>query len=178
VSPHLGDDVAAYVDGQLDYARRERALGHLSRCAACRAAVEHERRVKVRVQTLPGAEPSAALLSALTRMPGPPAGAPVAAWPTAVESAWPWQRARALVSPEGRAARGGLLLAGAGTVAAGVLGLAYVVGGATAREPGTVSPPVGQFGAEFAGAEQQVPLSDPAMDAFSVIGSRTPMGRR
>jgi anti-sigma factor RsiW len=163
VSPHLGDEVAAFVDGQLDYARRERALAHLSRCTACRSAVEQHRRIKVRVQTLPGAEPSAALLFALTRVSGEPV---------------PCVPASASASPQSRAARGLLLLAGAGTVAAGVIGLAYIVGGAAEADPRTVSPPVARFHTEFAGAEQPVPLSDPAMDAFPVVGSRVPLGGR
>lgn len=161
MNPHLGDAVAALVDGQLDHPRREKALGHLSRCAVCREAVEQQRRVKVRVQTLPGAEPSAALLVALTRVPGAPAPPP----------SGPGSRV-------GRVGRGGLLITGAGTVAAGVLGLAYVVDGATVRDPGAVSPPVQLFHTEFAGAERPVPLSDPAMDVFWVLGSRVPMGGR
>jgi anti-sigma factor RsiW len=174
VSPHLGDEVAAFVDGQLGYARQERALGHLSGCAACRAAVEQQRRVKARVQTLPGAEPSAALLSTLTRVPG----AAVRSDPPAFGPASPWPPTHAWVTPQSRTARGGLLLAGVGTVAAGVLGLAYVVGAATVRDPGAVSPPVGRFHAEFAGADQPVPLYDPAMDAFPVLDGRLPMGGR
>ena len=160
---HLGEQVAAFVDGQLDYGRREKALEHLSRCPECRAAVDQQRLVKARVQTLPGAEPSAGLLSALTAVSVEPS--------RLLPEPCPHRRPL-----ETRAGRSGLVLAGAGSVAAGVLGLAYVVGGASPAERAPVSPPVGQFAAEFAGAEQAVPLSDPAMDTFSLIGDRAPMG--
>lgn len=162
---HLGAQAAALVDGQLDYAAREKALRHLEQCAQCRAEVEHERRLKARVQTLPGGEPSASLLTALTRVPAdapPVVPEPPRHWPT----------------PGGKAGQGGLVLAGVGSVAAGVLSLAYVVGGATAAAPDPVAPPVGRFSTEFVGSEQPVPLRDPAVDAFTVIGNPGPAGGR
>ena len=161
---HLGTQVAALVDGQLDFAGREKALRHLSHCAQCRAEVEHERRLKARVQTLPGGEPSASLLTALTRLP---ADEP----PVLREPPRHWQ------PPEGRAGQGGLLLAGVGSVAAGVLTLAYVVGG-TAVAPDPVAPPVGRFSSEFAGTGQPMPLQDPEVDAFTLIGDPGPAGGR
>jgi anti-sigma factor RsiW len=169
VSGHLGDDVAAFVDGELDYARRERALAHLSLCARCRAAVDAERAVKTRVQTLPGAEPSAHLIRSLTRVPAHGAPDPVS---PPVHLPGPH-----LPVPAGRAGRGGLLLAGVGSLAAGVIGVAYVVGAAGAVEPGSVTPPVARFSAEFAGSsEQSVPLPDPAMDMLPVLGRTNPVG--
>lgn len=174
---HLGDQVAAFVDGQLGYAARERALQHLSGCADCRAAVEQQRWVKTRVQRMPGAEPSANLLSSLTRVTAsaaPPARLLAADTETGVapETGDVW------LAPRSRVRRGGLLAAGVGSVAAGVVSLAYVVGGVTAAEPPSVSPPVGQFSAEFAGSEQPLPLADPAMEAFPVIDTRAPAGSR
>lgn len=171
---HLGDQVAAFVDGQLDFARREKALKHLSGCADCRAAVDQERWVKTRVQTLPGAEPSANLLSALTQV----STEPVPAAPSAPRPR-PARGRPGLGRHGSRSAlrHGGLLLAGAGSVAAGFLGLAYVVGGAAAQQD-PVSPPVDRFSAEFAGSETSMPFADPAMDAFPVIGSRAPAGGR
>ncbi len=160
---HLGDQVAAFVDGELDYAGREKALEHLSCCADCRAAVEHQRAVKTRVQTLPGAEPSAHLLSALTRVPAAPAPLPQG-------SAARWH------VPESRPRRGALLLAGVGSLAASFIGVAYAVGG-TPAEQTPVSPPVGQFSAAFAGSVQPVPFDDPAMDLLPVIGNRAAVGR-
>ncbi|HEX2176816.1 MAG TPA: zf-HC2 domain-containing protein [Nocardioidaceae bacterium] len=160
---HLGDQVAAFVDGELDFARRERALAHLSECAGCRDAVEQQRSVKTRVQTLPGAEPSADLISALNRVPADPqpCGDPAPAH---------WH------PPESPARRGGLLVAGVGSIAAGFIGMAYVVGGAGAAEETPVSPPVGQFSVEYAGTDQPMPFTDPALDVLPVIGTRTPAG--
>jgi anti-sigma factor RsiW len=155
VNGHLGDQVAAFVDGELGFAARERALEHLSRCPDCRAAVAEQRRVKARVQTLPTTEPSAHLISNLTQ---------VAELPGSCE---PHDHSRGDLP--GRLRRGGLLLAGAGSVAAGFIGVAYVVGGAPAQQYQPVSPPVGQFSAEFAGSRQPTPFSDPAMDVLPVL---------
>jgi anti-sigma factor RsiW len=164
VSGHLGSQVAAFVDGQLDYARRERALQHLSGCAECRAAVDQQRWVKTRVQTLPSAEPSAGLLSALTQVRDEPP------WPAPPEPPrWP--------VPEGRLRRSGLLLAGAGSLAAGFIGVAYAVGSASPAPSSPVSPPVGQFSAEFADVAP-MPFNDPALDLLPALRQRTEVGRR
>lgn len=156
---HLGTNAAAFVDGELDYAGRERALEHLARCGQCRALVEHERWVKSRVQTLPGAEPSASLLSSLTDVTAVPPPEPPRPW----------------YLPHGHLRRGGFLVAGVGTFAAGFLGVAYAVGG-VAAEPTPVSPPVDRFSAEFAGSQQPLPFSDPASDVLPVIVDRPPPG--
>jgi len=164
VSGHLGNQVAAFVDGQLDYPRRERALEHLSGCAECRAAVEQQRWVKNRVQTLPSAEPSANLLSALTHVREEPA------WPAPPQAPrWP--------VPESRLRRSALLLAGAGSLAAGFIGVAYAVGSAAPAPSSPVSPPVGQFSAEFADVAP-MPFNDPALDLLPTLQQRTEVGRR
>jgi anti-sigma factor RsiW len=162
VNGHLGDQVAAFVDGELGFAARERALEHLSRCAECRAAVAQQRRVKARVQTLPTTEPSANLISNLTQV-------------AALEQA---TAADVFGGPRAhdRLRRRGLLLAGAGSVAAGFLGVAYVLGGVPAQQYRPVSPPVGQFSAEFAGSRQPTPFSDPAMDVLPVLADRSRAG--
>jgi anti-sigma factor RsiW len=170
VTGHLREHVAALVDGQLDYRTREKALAHLAGCAQCRAAVEHQRWVKQRVQTLPSAEPSAALLSSLTTVteraahPGSFAPPPARGW--------------GLGGLRGVVRRGGLFAAGAGSLAAGVVGVAYALGGPAGPQPDPVTPPVGQFSAEFAGSEQRVPFSDPALDVLPVIQQRAAVGGR
>ena len=171
MSGHLGNQVAAFVDGQLDYARREKALAHLSGCARCQELVEEERWVKTRVQTLPGAEPSADLLSALTRVCADHPGAtahPAAPWP-AGERRWPL--------PPDRVRRSSLFLAGAGSLAAGFIGIAYAVGSTQPSVDTPVSPPVGQFSAQFVGSHP-MPLGDPAMDAIPALGNRSSAGGR
>jgi anti-sigma factor RsiW len=163
VNGHLGNQVAAFVDGQLDYPRRERALRHLSGCAECRAAVEQQRWVKARVQTLPSAEPSASLLSSLTQVRDEPA------LPEPEAPRWP--------VPESRVGRGALLLAGAGSLAAGFIGVAYAVGSASPAPSSPVSPPVGQFSAEFADVAP-MPFNDPALDLLPALRQRTGVGQR
>lgn len=167
---HLGDRVAAFVDGQLDYSRRERALKHLSGCERCRAAVDQQRWVKNRVQTLPGAEPSADLLSALSRVSAQERDpAPDPARPRSAAGPWP--------TTHGGLRRGSLVLAGAGSLAAGFIGVAYAVGSAEPPGAEPVAPPVGRFSAQFAGSNP-MPLTDPAMDAIPALGNRDPAGGR
>jgi hypothetical protein len=67
--PHLGGLVAAVVDGVLDHAARERALGHLARCDDCRAEVEAQRRLKARLARLAGPEVPANLAERLLHLP-------------------------------------------------------------------------------------------------------------
>ncbi|MGH8894941.1 MAG: zf-HC2 domain-containing protein, partial [Actinomycetes bacterium] len=43
---HLGDRIAALVDGELDHRARDRALAHVAHCADCRAALDDQRTVK------------------------------------------------------------------------------------------------------------------------------------
>jgi hypothetical protein len=67
--PHLGGLVAAVVDGALDHAARERALGHLARCDDCRAEVEAQRRLKTQLARLAGPEVPASLAERLLHLP-------------------------------------------------------------------------------------------------------------
>jgi len=157
---HLGERLTALVDGYLGPAEQERAMAHVRHCAACRAELQHEQWVRREVQSLPGAEPSAALLMALKDIGGDPSA-------VAIEQDAPATHWRL---PPGR--RAGLALAGAGTVAAGVLGLAYAVG-STAPAADPVRPPVEQFSSEFASV-RDAPFSDPAVDVLPVIERRAP----
>ena len=49
---HLGDRVAALVDGELDHESRDRAFAHIATCDACRAEVDAVRRLKARIRAL------------------------------------------------------------------------------------------------------------------------------
>jgi anti-sigma factor RsiW len=62
---HLGDRMAAFVDGELDHDARERVQSHLASCAACLARAEEERRLKSRLAAATPPDPSALLLSRL-----------------------------------------------------------------------------------------------------------------
>ncbi len=46
MSAHLGLAVTAFIDGELDHARRDEVLAHLIHCPACRAEVDALRRFK------------------------------------------------------------------------------------------------------------------------------------
>jgi len=62
---HLGDRMAAFVDGELDHDARERVQSHLAGCAACLARAEEERRLKSRLAASTPPDPSNLLLSRL-----------------------------------------------------------------------------------------------------------------
>lgn len=68
---HLGDRVAALVDGQLPVDIIERAHAHLAGCRSCREAVEAERLMKARLASLQGPEPGNDLMQRLLAMGGP-----------------------------------------------------------------------------------------------------------
>ncbi|OAR24670.1 hypothetical protein A8W25_20085 [Streptomyces sp. ERV7] len=71
---HLGDRLAALVDGELSHDARERVLSHLVTCPKCKAEADAQRRVKsVFAQTAPPA-PSEGLLARLQGLPGGPGG--------------------------------------------------------------------------------------------------------
>ncbi|MEE1756402.1 anti-sigma factor family protein [Streptomyces sp. SP18CS02] len=70
---HLGDRLAALVDGELGHDSRERVLAHLATCAKCKAEADAQRRLKsVFAQAAPP-PPSEGLLARLQGLPG---GAP------------------------------------------------------------------------------------------------------
>jgi hypothetical protein len=68
---HLGDRVAALVDGQLSADAVERAHAHLAGCRPCREVVEAERLMKARLASLPGPEPETDLVERLLALGGP-----------------------------------------------------------------------------------------------------------
>ncbi|MGP9018767.1 anti-sigma factor family protein [Streptomyces sp. BR1] len=71
---HLGDRLAALVDGELGHDARERVLSHLATCPKCKAEADAQRRLKnVFAQTAPP-PPSEGLLARLQGLPGGPGG--------------------------------------------------------------------------------------------------------
>ena len=83
---HLGDRLAAYVDGELPRVTRELISAHLLMCSTCRAAVEVESRTKTGLTTLGAPDPSAHLMGALLDLaapgePMPPRRRPLGAEP-------------------------------------------------------------------------------------------------
>ncbi|MET8679220.1 zf-HC2 domain-containing protein [Streptomyces sp. NPDC004647] len=67
---HLGDRLAALVDGELGHDTRERVLAHLATCWTCKAEADAQRRLKsVFAETAPP-PPSEGLLARLQGLPG------------------------------------------------------------------------------------------------------------
>ncbi|MGX1881082.1 anti-sigma factor family protein [Streptomyces sp. NPDC055287] len=67
---HLGDRLAALVDGELSHDVRERVLSHLATCAKCRAEADAQRRLKSVFSTTAPPPPSEGLLARLQGLPG------------------------------------------------------------------------------------------------------------
>ncbi|WP_328905683.1 zf-HC2 domain-containing protein [Streptomyces sp. NBC_00234] len=71
---HLGDRLAALVDGELKHDARERVLAHLATCPKCKAEADAQRRLKsVFAQSAPPS-PSEGFLARLQGLPGGPGG--------------------------------------------------------------------------------------------------------
>ncbi|AXE22836.1 hypothetical protein C0216_04655 [Streptomyces globosus] len=74
---HLGDRLAALVDGELSHDTRERVLAHLATCPKCRAEADAQRRLKAMFVESAPPPLSAGLLARLQGLPGEgPAGPP------------------------------------------------------------------------------------------------------
>jgi hypothetical protein len=70
---HLGDRLAAFVDGELDSEMRERVAVHLATCEQCKAEADEQRRLK---EAVAGAAPPALSAGLLARLQGLPGGGP------------------------------------------------------------------------------------------------------
>ena len=124
---HLGDDVAAFVDGQLSPDAMRAAESHLEDCEPCRQAVRQQRLLKSRMRGVRHPEPPPGLVASLSTLPHAPPE----------QHSW-WSRLGA-----------GVVLLGASIA---VVAVAYVVGpaGADADE---VEPPFDRFAAEYTAAD-------------------------
>ncbi len=183
LSGHLGSKAAALVDGQLPPAVEERAWSHVLACPGCRQLVEHEAWTKQRLGSLSAAthasSPDAGSTLAGTTAPAgsaypgeaPAHGASPAPTPStltpppslleALQAVDDWA-AVPVDAPRGGHRRVTLVAVGGGAIAASVLGLVAVTGGAVVRGdvpprpspasirgeqpqrgPGTVGTPVG-----------------------------------
>ncbi|MGH3343095.1 MAG: anti-sigma factor family protein, partial [Carbonactinosporaceae bacterium] len=71
---HLGDRIAALVDGELSHDARDRVLTHIAQCVDCRSRADVERRTKGRLADLRGPDPGPGLSVRLLAIaePGPP----------------------------------------------------------------------------------------------------------
>ncbi|WP_326699669.1 zf-HC2 domain-containing protein [Streptomyces sp. NBC_01754] len=71
---HLGDRLAALVDGELKHDARERVLAHLATCSRCKAEADAQRRLKSAFATATPPPPSEGFLARLQSLPGGPGG--------------------------------------------------------------------------------------------------------
>ncbi|MEU6378152.1 zf-HC2 domain-containing protein [Streptomyces sp. NPDC046909] len=67
---HLGDRLAALVDGELGHETRERVLAHLATCARCKAEADAQRRLKNVFAEAAPPPPSESFLARLQGLPG------------------------------------------------------------------------------------------------------------
>ncbi|MFG3408177.1 zf-HC2 domain-containing protein [Streptomyces sp. NPDC048142] len=71
---HLGDRLAALVDGELKHDARDRVLAHLATCARCKAEADAQRRLKSAFAMSASPSPSEGFLARLQGLPGGPGG--------------------------------------------------------------------------------------------------------
>jgi hypothetical protein len=128
--PHLGADVAAFVDGQLSEPATREALTHLQSCDACAKAVRQQRLLKSRMSTVKAPEPPPGLVASLSGL--------AAALPA--RDGW-WVRVRRSVP-----FRAGVVLVSASVA---VVMTAYAVGGPDQRVGDEVAPPFNRYAADF-----------------------------
>ncbi|MFI1828901.1 anti-sigma factor family protein [Streptomyces sp. NPDC020412] len=69
---HLGDRLAALVDGELKHDARDRVLAHLATCSRCKAEADAQRRLKDVFAHAAPPPPSEGLLARLQGLPGGP----------------------------------------------------------------------------------------------------------
>lgn len=129
---HLGDDVAAFVDGQLSESAMHDASTHLRECDACEKAVRQQRLLKSRMSTVDAPAPPAALLASLAELARTPP--PRESW---------WSR-----TVRSLPVRMGVGLIGASFV---VVASAYALGGTQQRVGDEVAPAYEGYVADFAG---------------------------
>ena len=151
--PHLGADVAAYVDGQLSDAAQRDASTHLQGCESCEKAVRQQRLLKSRMSTVATPAPPAALLASLAGLAvDPPAREP-----------W-WVRLGRSVP-----LRAGVVLVSASLA---VVATAYAVGG-TGRVGDEVDPPYHRYAADFSAP---APSSDDTIITAAAMDDLTEFG--
>ena len=185
---HLGDRIAALVDGELGHQDRERALAHVAHCARCRQELDEQRAVRALLAGSAAPAPSAQTVEALLSLaapggPLPPRARTMPQGPLVPELPPPGRFGRTVdrmprgarraanradsrrpgdtaTRRERTAGRGRLVAASALSVAGLVLGTAFVAGGAD-NGGGPVAPPVAQLTVEHGRTATAVTVGDP-----------------
>jgi sigma-E factor negative regulatory protein RseB len=158
---HLGRRISALADGTLTGPAADRLLAHAAHCAACRDALDQERRARTVLEALPTPAPPPELLHRLHELaePGGPVGPRRRPMPHGVEYGRPvtspgaaLRAARPVRRPVSRI----VLIGGVAVSLVALTSTAYAVGGAAAPEDGPVVPlaaatRAGEHGAAAAG---------------------------
>ena len=161
---HLGDRIAAFVDGQLPDDERRIAESHVAACEECRRKVREQQLLKSRVTSMRDVHAPDHLLASLSDVERIASVAQPAPAPSWFSRCLQSTGIRTLVAVTGASVT--------------VMALAYGVGGPAEPERGAVNPPVGQFEADFAASAPTVPPRDddyrvPAADR--VVGESEPV---
>ena len=187
---HLGDRVAALVDGELDHGARDRALSHIAHCADCRAQVEHQRALKDLLASATTPPPSPQTVAGLLSLAGsggplPPRARTMPRGPVVPHLPPPGRRSsrgrpvtdraqRRRPGERSRAHRVRLVAAGALSVAGLVLGTAFVAGGSSSTGP--VVPPVAELSVEHGRTSGAVTVGDPGVGLMTSFDTPVPAG--
>jgi anti-sigma factor RsiW len=183
---HPLDKLSAAVDGQLDHDSRDKVLSHLVGCDSCRAAVEAERQLKIRLGALGcySPEPSTDLMERLLGVPAYSIEAREEVRPVLTpamslspqRSAFPAARTGgsrpAARTTRSRRRTGVLGAAGSAAAVASLLGTAFVIGDPARQEQAPpLQPPVSVFSAEHGGVTTSSPFADPVAMLTSFNGA-------
>jgi hypothetical protein len=185
VSRCLGPRIADLADGRLGAAETERAFAHVAVCATCRQALNAQRAVRSRLDTVGRVDPPSDLMGRLRGIAEPSAD-PVPAIPSqggagvrpaGAAGRRPSGVAAASSRPPLRGRRGRIVAAGAAGAVA--VALAVVVGGSSALTGAVVprpsiAPVVDTFAAEHAASADQMPFSGPRLVSVGHPGPAAP----
>jgi anti-sigma factor RsiW len=189
VSDHLGERLAALVDGALDHEAREQALAHLMTCPPCQADVAAHRALKLRLRGLPYPGLPAGLegrLLGIAQLPGSgstPGSSPVAWAPQNARFSRPDLGRTDSVRPVDarpagrRTARrsrrrgrlGSRLVTGSAVLALGVTCVFLVRG--TQQDSPAVQPQLTTYTVDHASTAGGVPGTDPATEAVVAVST-------
>ena len=145
---HLGGDLTAFVDGELDHAARERVLVHLARCPACRQEVDLLRGLKSVLRSEPTApDDLTARILAGAAAPGLPVHVPRAHRP----------------GPLAAHARARRAAFGLGALALGVGGALALAGPPPSAPVAPIDPTSAGFVVEHSSTAYEVPFAGTAV---------------